>query len=233
LASKEALEAQAEALEAQKESAERQAARLESIPEDVPAAAIDQSRTSALGLSHQATAARAQAKASSAQVQAVTGQIGALSAQAEAAKAQVAAADAGVTRAQLLVDECTVHAPRDAEVAEIPVEVGELTQPGRTLIRLIDTQELFATFYLPNAEVGGVEPGAPAIVVADAWPDQTIEARVRTVALEAEFTPRNIQTRTDRDRLVYPVEVVFENPENKLRSGMPVQVTLPGTERQP
>jgi HlyD family secretion protein len=54
---------------------------------------------------------------------------------------------------------------------------------------------------------------------------------VRTVSLEAEFTPRNIQTRSDRDRLVYPIEVTVANPGGKLRAGMPVQVTLPGTGR--
>jgi HlyD family secretion protein len=54
---------------------------------------------------------------------------------------------------------------------------------------------------------------------------------VHSVAARAEFTPRNIQTRTDRDRLVYPVEVRVANPEGKLRPGMPVQVTLPGTGR--
>jgi HlyD family secretion protein len=54
---------------------------------------------------------------------------------------------------------------------------------------------------------------------------------VTTVAAHAEFTPRNIQTRTDRDRLVYPVEVALGNSAGKLRPGMPVQVSLPGTER--
>ena len=48
---------------------------------------------------------------------------------------------------------------------------------------------------------------------------------------QAEFTPRNIQTRSDRDRLVYPVEVVVRNRDGKLRAGMPVQVTLVGTGR--
>jgi HlyD family secretion protein len=88
-----------------------------------------------------------------------------------------------------------------------------------------------ATFYLPNAEIGAVKPGARADVVADAWPGESFEGTVRTVSLEAEFTPRNIQTRTDRDRLVYPVEVVVRNRDGKLRAGMPVQVTLPGTGR--
>jgi len=65
-------------------------------------------------------------------------------------------------------------------------------------------------------------------VVADAWPSDRFEGVVRTVAAQAEFTPRNIQTRTDRDRLVYPVEVWIANREGKLRPGMPVQVLLQG-----
>jgi len=51
------------------------------------------------------------------------------------------------------------------------------------------------------------------------------------VGSSAEFTPRNIQTRTDRDRLVFAIEVSIPNPGHGLRPGMPVQVTLPGTER--
>lgn len=76
-----------------------------------------------------------------------------------------------------------------------------------------------------------MKPGARAVVVADAFPGEEFEGTVRTVALEAEFTPRNIQTRSDRDRLVYPVEVAVVNRDGKLRAGMPVQVTLPGTGR--
>ena len=134
-------------------------------------------------------------------------------------------------RAKLLAAECELRAPRDAEVQTLPHEVGELVSPGTTLARLVDLTDLKATFYLPNAEIGAVKPGARAMVVADAWPDEKFEATVRTVSLEAEFTPRNIQTRTDRDRLVYPVEVTVVNRGGKLRSGMPVQVTLPGTGR--
>ena len=92
----------------------------------------------------------------------------------------------------------------------------------------MDLSEPKATFYLPNAEVGAVKPGAKAMVVADAFPGEEFEGTVKTVALEAEFTPRNIQTRTDRDRLVYPVEVAVVNRDGKLRAGMPVQVTLAG-----
>jgi HlyD family secretion protein len=68
--------------------------------------------------------------------------------------------------------------------------------------------------------------------VADAYPGEEFSGQVSTVAFKAEFTPRNIQTRSDRDRLVYPVEIVLANRAGKLRAGMPVQVTLPGTERR-
>jgi HlyD family secretion protein len=124
-----------------------------------------------------------------------------------------------------------VRAPREAEVETLPHEAGELVTPGATLARLVDLSEVKATFYLPNAEVGAVRPGARATVVADAFPGETFEGKVRTVAFEAEFTPRNIQTRTDRDRLVYPVEVTVQNRDGKLRAGMPVQVSIPRTGR--
>ena len=226
LASHEAAAAQAEALEAQRDAAVRQAKRLASIPEDVAASSVDQTEASASGLSRQATAARAQTAASAAQVRAAESGIRAASAQADAALAQVRAGEAQVARAKLLVDECELRAPRDAEVAKLPHEVGELVAPSSTLVRLVDLSEVTATFYLPNAEIGAVKPGGRATVVADAWPGERFEGTVKTVALEAEFTPRNIQTRTDRDRLVYPIEVVVANRDGKLRDGMPVQVTL-------
>jgi HlyD family secretion protein len=202
--------AQIRATERSSAAAERQAKRLSGLPQDVPEASIDQTQASAAGLKHQTEAARAQAAA---------------------AAAQVRAGEASVVRARLLAGECEIHAPRDADVATLPHEAGELVSPGAVLVRLVDLSEVTATFYLPNAETSAVKPGARAVVVADAWPDEEFEGTVRTVALEAEFTPRNIQTRTDRDRLVYPVEVTVKNRDGKLRAGMPVQVTLPGTGR--
>ena len=230
-AAKAAALAQAQALAAQMEAAQRQAARLESIPTSVPVSTVDQTRSGAQALLHQAEAARAQASASGEQARAAEAGVLAASAQAQAADAQVRAAEALVTRARILVGECTLHAPRDAEVAELPHEAGELVSPGAVLARLVDLTEVRATFYLPNAELAAVRPGAEALVVADAYGDEPFRGRVHTVALEAEFTPRNIQTRSDRDRLVYPVEVRVENRDGKLRDGMPVQVTLVGTER--
>ncbi|HEX9399114.1 MAG TPA: HlyD family efflux transporter periplasmic adaptor subunit [Anaeromyxobacter sp.] len=230
-ASGEAARAQAAALEAQRDAADRQAKRLAGLTADVAESSIDQTRASATGLAHQTSAAKAQANASAEQVRAAEVGVRAATAQAEAALAQVKAAEASVARVAILVGECEVRAPRDAEVSTLPHEAGELVSAGAVLARLVDLSEVKATFYLPNAEVSAVKPGAKAIVVADAWPNESFEGAVRTVALEAEFTPRNIQTRSDRDRLVYPVEVTVVNRDGKLRAGMPVQVTLPGAGR--
>jgi HlyD family secretion protein len=230
-AAEQAARAQAEALRAQAEAADRQAKRLSQLTQDVAASSIDQTQASAQGLSAQVQAARAQAAASGQQAQVAAVTIHASTAQAQAALAQVKAGQAQLARARLLAAECVIRAPRDAVVQTLPHEVGELTSPGAVLVRLVDLSEVKATFYLPNAEVSAVKPGARALVVADAWPRDVFEGKVRTVSLEAEFTPRNIQTRTDRDRLVYPIEVAVENRDGKLRAGMPVQVSLPGTEK--
>ncbi len=230
-ASQSAAGAQAASLVAQRDVAERQARRTSSMGEAVSESSLDQSQAAADGLRHQAEAAAAQAVAGEAQARAAEAGVGAAEAQARAAEAQVKAAEAAVARTRLLAGECVLQAPRDAEVGKLPHEAGELASPGSVLVRLVDLSEPKATFYLPNAEVGAVRPGAAAVVVADAWPGERFEGTVRTVSLEAEFTPRNIQTRTDRDRLVYPVEVTVKDPAHRLRAGMPVQVTIPGTGR--
>lgn len=228
-AAQQAARAQAEALTAQRDVAMRQAARLERLATDVALSSRDQSRAGAEGLEHQTRAAEAQAAASGEQARAAVAAIRASGAQAVAADAQVRAAEAAMARVRLLVDECRVEAPRDAVIDDLPHEPGELVAAGQVLVKLVDLSEVKATFYLPNAELAAARPGMKANVVADAWPGQRFEGVVRTVSAKAEFTPRNIQTRTDRDRLVYPVEVWLANPEGKLRPGMPVQVELHAT----
>lgn len=226
-AARAAAKAQAEALAAQRDAAARRAQRLESLTEDVSVEARDQSRAGADALTRQVEAAEAQARASAEQARAAENAIRASGAQAAAAEASVKAAEEAAARSRLLAEECLVKAPREGLVDDLPHEPGELVAAGQPLARLVDLSEVKAIFYLPNAEIGAARPGGRALVVADAWPGETFEGRVASVTAEAEFTPRNIQTRSDRDRLVYPVEVRLPNPAGKLRPGMPVQVTLP------
>jgi HlyD family secretion protein len=226
-ASQDAARAQADALAAQRDNAQREAARLEALPQDVSLSARDRARAAAEQLTRQAAAAEAQVRASGEQAQAAALNTQASGSQATSSAATVKASEEAVRRSRLLADECVVRAPRDAMLEDLPHEVGELVAAGQPLARLVDIGEVKATFYLPNAEVGAARPGVRAEVVADAFPDRKFEGTVASVSSRAEFTPRNIQTRSDRDRLVYPVEVRVKNPDGALRPGMPVQVTLP------
>ena len=222
-------EAQAASLAAQRDAALRQSKRLEAVAADVALSSRDQTRASAEALEQQVRAMHAQAAANQDQMQSAGSTWRASGAQAQAAQELAQAVSATLQRARLLAADCELRAPRDARVAQIPHEEGELLAPGAIAIRLLDLREVRATFYLPNAELASVKTGATVELTADAYPGERFPGRVSNVAFKAEFTPRNIQTRSDRDRLVYPIEVVVANHDEKLRAGMPVDITLPGT----
>ncbi|MEM9189443.1 MAG: efflux RND transporter periplasmic adaptor subunit [Myxococcota bacterium] len=220
--------AQLNALTAQRDVATREAERLEAMGDHASLSRRDQARSSATGLEAQARAARASRSASARQAAAARSQAEAALSQAESVVRQAAALAAVVRSAELSVEECRIVAPRSGIVERIYYEPGELVVPGAVVARILDSTFVRATFYLPNAEVDEASVGDAATVEADAYPGQSFSSEVYRIAREAEFTPRNIQTRTDRDRLVFPVEVRIANEAGSLRPGMPVTVTLGG-----
>jgi HlyD family secretion protein len=149
----------------------------------------------------------------------------------ESAKASVEAAHAAQEKAQTAVDECTLVAPVTGVVTDRLLEPGAVVNPGARVVDLVDLSTAKLTFFLPDAELARARIDAPAEVKVDAFPGRVFNGRVRRVASEAEFTPRNVQTREDRDRLVYAVEVHVPNQDGTLRAGMPADVSLPGTGR--
>ena len=168
----------------------------------------------------------------------IKNQAGALRTSGAGARSQVAAArdnvtdeTAGVARAEHGVVECKLLAPRDAMVVTRDLEPGEAVQPGTNVLALTDVTEARLRFYLPNAELAAAAPGRKARVVADAYPGQSFEGTIFYVSPRSEFTPRNVQTREDRERLVYSVEVRIPNADMRLRSGMPVEVAIEGSWR--
>ncbi len=224
-ASSDAAGANAAALAAQRDAAERQAKRVAAL-DDASATTLDQTASGAAALERQTEAASANARAAQAGVGLARGQADAATLQALAAAEGVKAAEAAVRRTESMVAECVIATPRDGVLETLPFTVGELVPPGAPVAAVVDFGVVRATFWLPNAELGAATPGMHAHLEADAWPGESFPAVVRSVGSEAAFTPRNVQTRTDRDRLVYPVEVEADNPDGRLRPGMPVQVVL-------
>lgn len=150
-------------------------------------------------------------------------------AQADSAQAEIDAARAQVEAATVDVGECRLTAPRDGIIATRDMEPGEAVQPGSVVLTLTDLAQARARFYLPNDELSAAAPERKVSVVADAYPKRTFAGTIAYVAPRAEFTPRNVQTREDRERLVYAVEVRIPNRKLLLREGMPVQVTIDGS----
>jgi HlyD family secretion protein len=228
-----AADSQLAALEAQERLARVELERAESLRERdaATAAAVDEARSRHETLLGQVAAQRSGAGAARDQAGASASAGGAARAQAVAARSNVEVARAAVARAEVAARECTLRAPRDGVVAARNLEPGEAVQPGSVILALTDVSEARTRFYLPNEDLAVAAPGRGVDVVADAYPRQTFHGTITCVSPRAEFTPRNVQTREDRERLVYAVEVRIPNPDLRLRAGMPVEVRIDGSAR--
>jgi HlyD family secretion protein len=223
--------AQSQALRAGAEASARQKRRVERLQGEGGATAsdLDTVSTKVQQLGEQLDALQAQRSAARGQAAAARAQAEAARNQAEAALAAVAAARADVERTRTLVEECGLRAPLSGLVQTRAREPGEVVLPGTRILTVVRLDEVETTFYLPNRELAAVAPGKSVTVVADPYPGERFKGRIFAVAAQAEFTSRNVQTREDRDRLVYAVRVRLPNPEGKLRPGMPVEVSIDGT----
>lgn len=222
----EAQRSELSALGAESSVAARDAKRIGQMGKYAPEAELDRTKTKAQRLRQQVEAARRTSRAAAEEVRASETEVAAVRARKTSGEHRRDALKARRTRLELDIEECTVVAPRRGFVEEIFFEEGEMAPMGAPLARIVDLDEVWVTFYLANAQLGGITRGRQAVVRADAWPGEVFTGTVTTVASQAEFTPRNIQTRDDRTRLVYPVRVNMDNPGHRLRPGMPVEVTL-------
>jgi HlyD family secretion protein len=152
----------------------------------------------------------------------------------QAAKSQVveaqAAIDAAIADADRLrveIDEGTLVSPRRGRVQYRLAEPGEVLAPGGRVLDTTDLTDVYMLFYLPEAEAGKVTIGAEAHLLFDAMPDTVIPATVYFVAPEAQFTPKTVETRTERQKLAFQVRARID--ADLLKKYEPyVKIGLPG-----
>jgi len=221
--------AQSAALVTTRDATGRQVKRIEQLRGEGGATELDldRSATQVKRLNDQLLALRAQTQVARDQASAAQARASAARKQAEAAVAAITAAQADVRRAQTLVEECTLGSPLDGTVLTRAIEPGEVVLPGTRVMTVVRLDRVETRFYLPNRDLAAASPGQKVQVVADAYPERAFEGTILSISAEAEFTPRNVQTREDRDRLVYAVRVEIANPRGELRPGMPVEVSIP------
>jgi HlyD family secretion protein len=98
--------------------------------------------------------------------------------------------------------------------------------PGAAILKLGRLSEVYTWIYIANEKVGRVRTGQRVELAADTYPGRVFVGRVVRINEQAEFTPRSIQTREDRTRLVFGVKVVAPNPDRALLPGMPVEAVI-------
>lgn len=142
------------------------------------------------------------------------------------AEAQIREAETAMGLIDVQLAKQTLIAPRDGLISQKLVNPGELAAPGAILMELSDIDTVDLTVFIPETRIGEVQIGQPAQVFVDAYPEQTFEGKVSFIAHEAEFTPRNVQTQEERVNLVFAVKITLDNPDHRLKPGMPADAEL-------
>lgn len=130
---------------------------------------------------------------------------------------------ASAQRAYILaqVDNAKIFAPISGRIIKKTAEPGETVFPGSPILTLADLSQVTLKIYLKETEVGRVQLGQPARVRVDAYPDTAFDGRVSFISPMAEFTPKNIQTKDERVKLVFGVKITIPNREESLKPGQP------------
>ncbi len=144
---------------------------------------------------------------------------------AEAEKALNAAThDAELTRVNIA--DNTLVAPRDGRIEYRVANVGEVLPAGGKVFTMLDTAYVYMDVYLPTLQADKVKIGAESRILLDAYPDRPIPAKVSFLADQAQFTPKMVETRDDRDRMMFRVRVKIDPDRARahadaVRSGLP------------
>ena len=159
----------------------------------------------------------------------------------EAANAVMTAAVARVGEAERALDAAThdvelytvniadntLVAPRDGRIQYRISNIGEVLSAGGKVFTMLDLSDVYMDIYLPTAEAGRARIGDEARIVLDAFPDAAIPAHVSFIATQAQFTPKAVETKSERDKLMFRVRVQADAPFLRGR-GSEIRTGLPG-----
>ncbi len=182
----------------------------------------------------------AEALLSAAESQVSEARAGIVAAQSQVIEAQAAidAARATVERLQTDRVDSVLKAPRDGRIQYRLLEPGEIVGGGGKVLTLVDLSDVSMTIYLPENVAGRVAIGSEARLVLDAAPQYVIPALVSYVAAQAQFTPKSVETASERQKLVFQVKLrldpeLLKRYESRVKSGVPGVATLRLDANQP
>jgi HlyD family secretion protein len=175
----------------------------------------------------QLEAARAALNAAQAHVATADANIKAAATDVEGAKRTVDAKKASIQRVEVDIKDSTLVAPRDGRVQFRIAQPGEVVPPGGRLLNLVDLGDVYMTFFVPEKAAGRIAIGSEARIVLDAVPQYVIPAYVSFVASVAQFTPKTVETATERQKLMFRVKAQIDRELLRQHLTM-VKTGLPG-----
>ncbi len=170
---------------------------------------------------------QAAVQAAKAQVDAAGAAIAAARTQVVGARAAVKAAEATVARIKADLDDSTLTAPRAGRVQYRIAQPGEVLAGGGKLLNLVDLADVYMTFFVPERTAGRLALGSEVHVVLDTAPQYVIPAKVSFVASTAQFTPKTVETASERQKLMFRVKAKIDR-ELLLKHLTLVKTGLPG-----
>ncbi|SDD30710.1 HlyD family secretion protein [Paraburkholderia lycopersici] len=208
--------------EAELDAAQRKLARSETLSREGASSMQELDDDRARERSAQATVSAAKA-----QVAAADAAITATRAQLVAARSMVAAAGATIARVDADITDSQLVAPRDGRVQYRVAQPGEVLPAGGKVLNMVDLSDVYMTFFLPETAAGKVALGTEVRIVLDAAPDYVIPATVSFVASTAQFTPKTVETASERQKLMFRIKARISR-ELLLRHLKLVKTGLPG-----
>ncbi len=177
---------------------------------------------------------RARTRSGEAALSAAKAQVAAAQAAIEAARAQVVGAEstvlaslATIARIEADITDSQLKSPRDGRVQYRIAQPGEVLGGGGKVLNLVDLSDVYMTFFLPERAAGRVAIDSEVRVVLDAAPQYVIPAKVSYVASTAQFTPKTVETASERQKLMFRVKAQFSRELLKKHLKM-VKTGLPG-----
>ena len=133
-------------------------------------------------------------------------------------------ADLGLSR----IDESytTLHAPTSGVITVRQAELGEVVSPGSPVVTLADLDHIWLRAYIAETDLGKIHWGQDATITTDTYLGKQYHGRISFISPDAEFTPKSVQTYTERVTLVYRIKIDIDNPNHELKPGMPADAKI-------
>lgn len=124
------------------------------------------------------------------------------------------------------ISNALLYSPITGTVLRKNLEKGELAFPGSPILSIGNLTRPWIKVYLPETQIGKIKLGQNADISVDSFPGKIFKGKISSIASKAEFTPKTVETKEDRVKMVFAVKIAVENPDALLKPGMPADAAI-------